>query len=162
MLGNILGCAALLQEKHVSVYTSLAAAPQEAMVFCDIIISNMAIDFPRVSEPDILMAFSQDAYKEHILGVGEDAVVFYDPLFVKPAHGACHYAVAAADAAQKELKTIADASLAFLSCVVRATRIVSLDALTKSVRVTQPPSSLLTYLKAVDLGIRVAKKVKYP
>ncbi|MFH1406798.1 MAG: 2-oxoacid:acceptor oxidoreductase family protein [Candidatus Omnitrophota bacterium] len=161
-MGNMLGYAALLQGKCVSVSASVAPAPQEGKVYCDVIMSNLPIDFPKIAEADILLALWGDAYSENIETLEKEAVVFYEPLFVKPVHTLRHHAVAAREASQKELKSTRDASLVFLSCVVRATRVISLDALTKSVRVNVSPAALPASLKGMDLGIRIAKKVKYP
>jgi len=180
LLGNILGLAGVLQGKFVSALPSIGPEPRGGISSSDVIMSNEPIDFPKIDRADMLIAFSSSSYERHAPILTDDGLVFYDTLFLRPAHrpegrglasnGQSHsqshrpryYGIPAALSIQKETKGLMGSNIALLAFAVRLARIVSLDVLTKAVRALSPADALTANLKAIEVGIRLSRKVKYP
>ncbi len=50
----------------------------------EVIISDEEIDYPKVDEPDVLVAMSQEAYDSYVETVKENGIVIFDPDLVAP------------------------------------------------------------------------------
>jgi len=172
---KILGYACALSGKYCTLSPSIEPRIRGGLVFAELIVSDEKIDYPKTTDADILIALSQGPYEIFAqplrAGAGfakkmakKQAAIFYDPAHVKPdkSVAAKHYALPVVGKAAKELKTDKVNDTVLLSCVVRLTRIVSIDALNKALKANLKDELLTLNLKALELGTRLARKVRFP
>ncbi|MDQ7779894.1 MAG: 2-oxoacid:acceptor oxidoreductase family protein [Planctomycetota bacterium] len=131
LAGNLLGLAA--QREHAFACASATYGPETrgTTTKSEVIVSNEWIDFPHAELPRYVLAFSQKAYDRYCRDVAAGGTVFYDSSVVKPLSdlAASQVGVPALDVATKELQDPASANLVMLGHFVRATRLISVEAL---------------------------------
>lgn len=163
--GRMLATAAILQGKFASASPTTGPEVRGGSVCMDIVISDDGIDYPRAQKTDILIAFSQDEYiansKESLK---PHAVVFCDSGKVTPDKSSKQktYSLPAYELCRKQLNKDKVANLAILSAISKLTRIISLDALTRAAKTSQDPEEVSLNLKAIEIGSKIAKKVRFP
>ena len=163
--GRMLATAAVLQGKFASASPTSGPEVRGGSVCMDVVISDGYIKYPRAQKTDILIAFSQDEYKDHSNeSLRPKAVVFYDPEKVTPDKPSKQktYALPAHELCRKQLNKDKVANLAILSAISKLTRIISLDALTRAAKTSQNPEEISLNLKAIEIGSKIAKKVRFP
>jgi 2-oxoglutarate ferredoxin oxidoreductase subunit gamma len=163
--GRMLAAAAVLQGKAAAASSTTGPEVRGHSVCVDIVISEGWIDYPRAQRADILIAFSQDEYKAVSKdALDEDGAVFYDPEKVSPDKSLKqkHYPLPAHELCRKQLGTDRVANFAVLSAISKLTRLVSLDALTRAAKTSQDPEEVSTNLKSLEVGSKIAKKLRFP
>lgn len=82
LAGKVLGEAACDYFKHVSASSTYGPEVRGTTTTRDVILSDELIAFPRVTEPDIFIAMSQDAYDTYNSDIKPDGIVIYDSSIV--------------------------------------------------------------------------------
>lgn len=165
LLGKLLGAAATLQGKQATASFTIGPEVRGGISLTDIVISDDGIDYPRVEALDCLVALAQKPYEANIGNPFKDkAAVFFDSTLVTKTDSLKlpHYGIAATDAAIKEFKDPIFGNMVMLACVVRLTKIVSLDAINRALRGSLDKDSLPLNLKAFELGYQLSKKIRFP
>ncbi len=158
LAGTILGQAAFRDGAWVAGTNSYGAAARGGACQAEVVISDKPIVFPRVIEPDILVAMYQTAFNRYIKEVkSEDAIVIYDPHFVSPKEieGLNYISVPATKAAIDELNNGIVATIIMLSAVTEITKVVTKGALKSAVRDNVRETLRELNLRAVDIGFRL-------
>ena len=164
-VSKILGYACALSGKHCTVSPSIEPRVRGGLVYSDIIVSTDEIGCPKVTRADMLIAFSQSPYELFVKkSTKKETAVFYDPANVTPDRtaGIKHYAIPCVEKSAKELKTDKISNIVFLSAIIRLTKIASVDSLNKAIKANLKEDQLSINLKALELGTRLARKIKYP
>ncbi len=160
LMGEILGEAAVLDKKYVGQASSYGSEARGSACKADVVISDSWIDYPEVTEADVLACMSQGTYEMHKGKVNPSAgVIFYDSQMVKPDPSSPlkHIPIPANERALKDLGNRMAANMVLLGAVVKAVGLVSEEALLQSVAKRVPSSFLETNQKALTLGFRLAK-----
>ncbi len=153
--GITLGRAACLYGgKHATQTQSYGTEARGGASRCDVVIDDQEVDYPGVTNPDIFVAFSQEAYDKLAGGLKSGGKLFYDPELVKVdrREDVGQYAVAATRSALEELGDKVVANVVMLGAVVAATKVIEMSILEQCFRETTPAKRLETNLKALDLG----------
>jgi len=155
LMGEILGEAAVMDKKYVGQTSSYGAEARGSPCKSDVVISDSWIDYPEVTEADILACMSQGTYEQNRVRVNpSNGRIFIDPQMVKPDPSSRPQpiAVPATDMALKELGNRMVANMVLLGAVVKAAGLVSEESLLKALSIRVPPSLLELNKKALALG----------
>jgi len=160
LMGEILGEAAVLDKKYVGQTASYGSEARGSACRSDVVISESWIDFPEVTEADVLACMSQGTYDQLSKKINPaGAVIFYDTQMVKPdpSSKAKHIPIPANEKAFKEFNNRMVANIVLLGAVAKAAELVKEDSLLKSLANRVPPAFLELNKKALTLGFELAK-----
>jgi 2-oxoglutarate ferredoxin oxidoreductase subunit gamma len=154
----ILAEAAVLHENLNAVQTQMyGAAARGGATRTDVIISNSEIHYPKVSQPNVLICLTQEAYNKFYPIIRPGGLLITDNRYV--------HVERAVDAVQKELpmyQTVMDRigkpivfNICMLGAVTAISEIVRPESLTKVLRERIPPAFLDMNLKALELGFQI-------
>ena len=161
-MGHILGTAASLRLGLNAVMTQ-SYGPEARGGACktDIVVSDTAIDYPKTTRLDCLIAMSPNAYNRYIRDVREGGFVIFDSsLFdiVDKVSGIKYIGVEATKIAQKIGNSQA-ANVVMIGALSGAMDLFNIDALGSVVTERFPKASVIN-LKALEAGAEAAKRVK--
>lgn len=162
--GVILGRAAALYDRKKATQTqSYGSAARGGGARSEVIISDDSIDYPRVINPDILIAMSQQALDKYINNLKPEGILIVDSGLVKDLpedYSFSLYRIPASQIASKEFGMIIAANMIMLGFLVSLTEVVSQKALRKSVMESIPKGTEEMNLKALERGRELAKEMK--
>jgi len=160
LMGEILGEAAVLDKKYVGQASSYGSEARGSACKADVIISDSWIDYPEVTEADVLVCMSQGTYEMHKQKVKPSTgMIFLDTQMVKPDPSSSlkHISIPANERALKDLGNRMAANIVLLGAVVKTVGLVSEEALLQSLSKRVPSSFLDTNRKALALGFQLAR-----
>jgi 2-oxoglutarate ferredoxin oxidoreductase subunit gamma len=160
LAGDILARACTQAGKRVSVLPSYGAEARGTLIRTEVVISDEEIVYPGVLEPDIFVAFSQEAYDRFAPTLTSETSVIYDSASVTPATGngskARHYAVAAMEVASEAGNPKA-ANMVMLGAIAAFSQMIPVDVL-KQILSEGPASRAETSTRALEMGFELAKE----
>jgi 2-oxoglutarate ferredoxin oxidoreductase subunit gamma len=127
----------------------------------EVVISDDEIDFPKVTEPDILVAMSQHAYNEYAESVKKGGVIILDSDMVpneKKLEGVKVFRVPATKMAEELGRKIV-ANVVMLGAFAAITGIVEKEAFRDSIKVNVPKGTEELNLKAFEKGYQYGKNL---
>lgn len=160
LMGEILGEAAVLDKKYVGQTASYGSEARGSACRSDVVISESWIDYPEVTEADVLACMSQGTYDQLSKKVNPSGgIIFYDTQMVKatPSLAVKQISIPATEKAFSEFNNRMVANIVLLGAVVKAVGLVEEDSLLKSLANRVPPSFLDLNQKAVRLGFELGK-----
>lgn len=158
LAGDILAEGCALEGKNVSGLPSYGAEARGTLVRSEIVISEEPIIYPGVLDPDIFVAFSQEAYDYLLPSLRPTTKVVYDPASVTPAAArlqAPHYPIAAMETAT-ELGNPKAANMVMLGALPALSKSIPKRAIERML-VTGPEARREQNLKAMEKGFELAK-----
>jgi len=161
-MGHLLGTAASLHLRLNAVMTE-SYGPEARGGACktDIVVSDTAIDYPKTTRLDCLVAMNPDAYNSYIRDVREGGLVIFDSSLFEienKVSGLRYIGVGATKIAQG-LGNPKVANVVMLGALSGAISLFQVDALGSAVTERFPKASVLN-LKALEAGAEVAKRAK--
>jgi 2-oxoglutarate ferredoxin oxidoreductase subunit gamma len=158
--GDILARACTAAGMHVSVLPSYGAEARGTLIRTEVVISDEQIIYPGVLEPDVLVAFSQEAY-DHFLPVsGPETLVFYDSASVLPADQANgrprQYGIPAIESAT-EIGNAKAANMVMLGALAGASEVVPRGAIRKILAGGSGKRADIS-IEALERGIDLARR----
>jgi 2-oxoacid:acceptor oxidoreductase gamma subunit (pyruvate/2-ketoisovalerate family) len=160
LAGDILARACTEAGKQVSVLPSYGAEARGTLIRAEVVISEEEIVYPGVLEPDIFVAFSQEAYDHFSPILTDSTLVFYDSASVSPPSDsqspAGHYPVPAIEAASEAGNSKA-ANMVMLGAVAAASDLIPKDAL-EHVLSEGSGKRAETSIKALEKGFTLARE----
>lgn len=160
LMGEILGEAAVMEKKYVGQTSSYGAEARGSACKADVVISDSWIDYPEVTEADVLACMSQGTYEQNRVNVNtSNGMIFMDPQLVKPDPSLAlkHIPVPATEKALQELGNRMVANMVLLGAVVTAVGLVGEESLLRALSNRVPPSLLELNKKALALGFNLGK-----
>ncbi|MEM2546327.1 MAG: 2-oxoacid:ferredoxin oxidoreductase subunit gamma [Candidatus Bathyarchaeia archaeon] len=127
----------------------------------EVVIADDEIDFPKVTEPDILVAMSQHAYNEYVETVKKGGTIILDPDMIpkeRELEGVKVFRVPATRMAEELGRRIV-ANVVMLGAFAAITHIVDKEALKESIKANVPKGTEELNLKAFEMGYEYGKKV---
>lgn len=154
----VLAEAAVLRENLNAVQTqAYGAAARGGATRSDVIISDSEIYFPKVTQPNVLVCLTQEAYEKYHQIIRPGGLLITDSRYVRPARGV--------DAMQKELpimKTVMDNigkpivfNICMLGTVLGLTRIVRPESILEILRLRLPEEAHSINQQALELGFEL-------
>ena len=160
--GTMLAMAACIHGNKNAVQTQ-SYGPESRGGACksEVVISDEEIDFPKVLEPEILIAMSQEAYSKYVDTVKKGGTVLLDPDLVQKSRaplGIRVFRVPATKIAEELGKTIV-ANVVMLGAFASITNLVDAEALKKSILDNVPKGTEKLNLEAFEKGYRCGKSL---
>ena len=163
LAGVLLGTAAVLYDgKHALQTQSYGAAARGGAARSDVIISDEEIDYPQVTAPDVMVAFTTEALKKYMSELRPGAMLIIDEDLVTPPEGTSFsiYSIPATRIATDELKRGIVANMIMLGFLSVLTGIVSACALEDTIRENVPKGSEELNIAAFRKGVERAKNIQ--
>ena len=157
--GRILSEAAIQDKKFVSLTAGYGSAMRGDISKSDMVFSDTFIDCPMLTEIDLLVSMSEEAYHESLPMVRETGLIVLDDTLVKPNPNSSikHYTIPATEKAIKELKSQMAANIILLAATNSIGRLVSRTSLKESIKSTVPSRFVELNLHALQIGFDLAE-----
>jgi 2-oxoglutarate ferredoxin oxidoreductase subunit gamma len=155
LMGEILGEAAVMEKKYVGQTSSYGAEARGSACKADVVISDSWIDYPEVTEADVLACMSQGTYDQNKAKVNpSQGVIFIDSQLIKPDASLPlkHIPIPVTEISLKEFKNRLVANMILLGAVVKALGLVSEESLLQALSNRVSPSLLELNRKAFLWG----------
>jgi len=154
--GYILGKAAALYD-HLNVTLTKSYGPESrgGASCSQLIISDQAINYPHLTEPELLMTMSQEAYTKYIDNLASGGLLLIDQDLVeldRPRDDISVRAIPATRIAESELRRKIVANIVMLGFVAANTAAVSFEALRDAVINSVPKGTEDLNQKAFERG----------
>lgn len=154
LAGYIVGQAAAIGDKKNAIFTQ-DYGPEARGGSCraQVVISDSQISYPYCENPSVVVTMSQEAYNKYGRGLRKDAVLLIDEELVKPERSENNKILAvAATRIARELGRTAVANIVMLGFLTAITKIVSVDAMKRSVLDSVPRGTEELNTKAFESG----------
>lgn len=160
LAGIILAEAALLDDKLAIQSQSYGPEARGGSSKAEVIISDQAIHFPKVTEPDLVLAMSQEAVEKYAADLPPNGILMTDNLFVAnlPPHQGLTYELPITHTAREDLGKALFANIIALGAIVKLTDIVSEASLFKAVLDRVPHGTEELNKRALILGMNLIAK----
>ena len=156
MAGSIVGkAAALFGGKNATLTQSYGPESRGGSCAAEVIIADEQIDYPYVTEPQVQIILSQDAYYKYGRNAPYGMLVIVDGELVKvhPGVDPQPLRVSASRLAQEMGRPVV-ANIIALGFLAAVSDIVSVEALKKSILDSIPPGTEEMNMKAFELGYK--------
>ena len=161
LAGDILARSCTLEGKNVSVLPSYGAEARGTLIRAEVVISEEAITYPGVLEPDLAVAFSQQAYDYIVPTLQPRTKLIYDPASVTPLAAnrvaATQYPITAIRTAG-ELGNEKAANMVMLGALAALSELISESALEKIIGEDSSKARRETSTKALKKGLELASQ----
>jgi 2-oxoglutarate ferredoxin oxidoreductase subunit gamma len=152
LAGYVLGKALALYADWEAVMTqSHGPEARGGASSADLVVSQEAIAYPFVQQPDILVALSQEAYTKFRPTATPEALILIDEDLVKPVDGDQIFAIPATRLAEDLGRRIV-ANVVMLGYFTYVTGLVDAEAMRKALETTVKPKFLSLNLNAFRTG----------
>jgi len=159
--GLILAMAACIHGKQNAVQTQ-SYGPESRGGSCksEVVISDEEIDFPKATEPDVLVTMSQEAYTTYVNAAKKGGILILDPDLVPNQKivlaGVRVFKVPATKMAEELGKTMV-ANVVMLGALTSITSLVNAEAMRKSILGNIPKGTEKLNLAAFEKGYEYGK-----
>jgi 2-oxoglutarate ferredoxin oxidoreductase subunit gamma len=154
--GHILGKAgALFDQRQVTLTKSYGPESRGGASSAQVIVSDEEINYPRLTEPELLVAMSQEAYVKYIGELAGGGLLLIDEDLVELTHPRDDIEVRAIPAtriAESELGRKIVANIVMLGFVAANTDVVSVDGLREAILSSIPKGTEELNTKAFERG----------
>ena len=160
LMGEIMGEAAVMEKKYVGKTSSYGAEARGSACKSDVVISESWIDYPEVTEADVLGCMSQGTYEQNKAKVNAaGGTIFIDTQLIKPDPSIAikHIPIPATEKALKDLGNRMVANMVLLGAMVKTMGLVREESLLRALSNRVPPSFLELNKKALALGLELGK-----
>lgn len=160
LAGIILAEAAILDGKNAVQSQSYGPEARGGASRAEVIISDVDIDYPKVSEPDLLLALTEEAYKKYNHDLRPDGMLIMDSSIEKPEGSYKTLHVPILEVAQKKVGKAIVANIVALGTLTVATDVVSRESMEKAVLARVPKGTEDLNKKALHEGFELGKSLK--
>lgn len=160
LAGIILAEAALLDGKLAIQSQSYGPEARGGASKSEVIISEKPIHYPKVTSPNLVLAMTQEATNKYCADLPAEGILVIDTTFVKevPEHAKNVYRLPITETAANELGKILFANIIAIGAIVAATKVVSVESVTKAVLHRVPKGTEEVNKKALELGMALINK----
>jgi len=155
---KLLGIAASLFDGKEAVCTQ-AYGPEArgGAARSDVVISDEPVDYPFVTEADVLVAVFPEAYKKFRPMLRPGGTLIVDSGLVQLPEDETDACQIPATQIAQELGNRLASNVVILGCLVGKTGVVSRDSMEQAIRKTMKPKIVDLNIKALDAGIQFAQ-----
>jgi 2-oxoglutarate ferredoxin oxidoreductase subunit gamma len=159
----ILAEAAVLYENLTAVQSqSYGPEARGGATRTDVIISDSAIRFPKVTQPNFLVCLTQEAYNKYYPIIRPGGTLLTDPRFVKTERKveARLIELPMYQAVMEQIGKPIVFNICMLGAVVGITKLVSAESILKVLQDRIPEAFIEMNRKAFDIGLALAESVR--
>ena len=155
LMGVILGQAAVYEKRFASLSSIYGPEVRGSSCRAELIIADERIDYPYITEADILIAMSQEGYDQFSKEVKEGGLIIYDSSIVKPdpSMKARHYLISATRMAVEKFENLMVANMFLLGALIGTIPLVTKDSMEKAILADISEKHSSTNKKALQLGL---------
>jgi len=158
MAAIVLAEAAGVHEgKQVSQTQSYGPEARGGTCKAEVVISDVAIDYPKVSSPDFLLAMNQASVNTYFGDLKPTGLLVVDSTLVSKVPTAKIVAIPFTKIAREEFGTELVANMVALGALARLSNAVSQESLEEAVITRAPPGTGELNLKALRAGVKAAE-----
>jgi len=157
----ILAEAAVLHEGLEAVQTqAYGAAARGGSTRSDVIIADTPINFPKVTQPNVLVCLTQEAYNSFYAIIRPGGMLLTDPRFVSPQLkiDAIQREIPMYEAVMEKIGKPIVFNICMLGTVVGLTDLVKPESIMKVLETRIPSGFLEMNRKALELGLELGRK----
>ena len=154
--------AAIYDGKNAAQTQSYGPEARGGASRSEVIISDEEIDYPKVTEADLLLALSQEACDKYVRDLKGDGVLIVDTTHVHHVPSARAYKLPITRIAEEATGRRITANIVALGVIVSLTKIVSRRAIEAAVADRVPKGTQELNLKALAAGFEAAKGLTEP
>jgi 2-oxoglutarate ferredoxin oxidoreductase subunit gamma len=163
--GLILAMAACIYDKKKrNAVETQSYGPESRGGACksEVVISEEEIDFPKIIEPDVLIAMSQEAYDRYVDSLKKGGTLLVDPDLVPKEKPTPHLQVFRVPAMKiaEELGRVIVANVVMLGAFASLTNLISGEAVRKSVLGNIPKGTEKLNLEAFEEGYKYGQELQ--
>jgi len=154
---------AVLYEKLNAVQTqTYGAQARGGATRSEVIISDSAIYFPKVIQPNILVCLTQESYNKYYTLIRPNGLLITDSNYVEIQKrvDARHKQLPMYKYVMENIGNPSVANVCMLGALQTLTNIVNMESLIKVLETRTPANFFEMNKKALDLGVQLAQKVK--
>jgi len=157
LAAQILGKAAILDGKNALQTQAYGAEARGSLAKSEVIISDDKIGFPAVRKPDILVAMNQQALDKLLKDLKETGTLILDTTSVTaiPETKAKVYKIPITETTKKTFGETMSANMLMLGALVKITRLVTVQAMEKTIKENVPKKTIETNIKAFRKGLEL-------
>ena len=155
LAGVILGSAAVTWDNKYATQTQAYSSElRGGFAAAWVIISDDPIEFPRVTQPDVLVAQAQDSIDRFGQGVQPGGILIVDSDMVReiPSNIRYKYSIPATSIARNQVKAALTANMVMLGALCKVTQVVRRTALEQAISKAVPEGKEQINLEAFSLG----------
>ncbi|WP_028325535.1 2-oxoacid:acceptor oxidoreductase family protein [Desulfatirhabdium butyrativorans] len=159
----ILAEAAVLYENLTAVQSqSYGPEARGGATRTDVIISDSAIRFPKVTQPNFLVCLTQEAYNKYYPIIRPGGTLLTDPRFVKTERKveARQIELPMYQAVMEQIGKPIVFNICMLGAVVGITKLVSTESILNVLQARIPEAFIEMNRKAFDIGLALAESVQ--
>lgn len=161
LAGLILAEAAAIYENKNAVQSqSYGAEARGGPSMSEVIVADGEIDFPKVLEPDLLLALSQDAADKHVPLVKKDGLIIADSANVERIPTEKRVLRLPITEAAREATGRPVASIVALGLIAVVTGVISRNSIHQAVLSRAPHGTEEMNVKALEAGFALGEQVK--
>jgi 2-oxoglutarate ferredoxin oxidoreductase subunit gamma len=160
LISIILADAALSEDNFVVQSQSYGPEARGGMCKAEVIVGKEEIDFPKIEQPDILLALSQTSVDNYCNQTREDCLIIADSSLHLPKCKAKTVQIPILETAHHKLNSDITANVIALGAINSLVGIVKHDSLEKAVLKYVPKSAGELNKKALQEGEALAKRMK--
>lgn len=153
--------ACIYSGKHAVQTQSYGPESRGGACKSEVVISDGEIDFPKVTEPDVLVAMSQHAYNEYAENVKKGGIIIIDPDMIpseKKLENVKVFRVPATKMAEELGRRIV-ANVVMLGAFAAIAKIVDKKALKEAIKANIPKGTEKLNLTAFEKGYEYGEKI---
>ncbi|AIF52774.1 MULTISPECIES: 2-oxoacid:acceptor oxidoreductase family protein [unclassified Pelosinus] len=160
LAGIILAEAALLDGKMAIQSQSYGPEARGGASKSEVIISDKAIHYPKVTNPNLVLAMTQEAVDKYSKDLPADGILMIDTTFVKtvPEHLKNVYQLPITEKVTEELGKSLFANIVALGAIVATTKAVSVESITAAILHRVPKGTEDINKRALQLGISLVSQ----
>jgi 2-oxoglutarate ferredoxin oxidoreductase subunit gamma len=162
--GHILGQAAsLYAEMDAIMLKAYGPEIQGGWARADVVIDDDEVEFPYLTQPDYIIAFSQSEFERDGGSLKEDGIILAEADLVKLDPGDPHksYSIPVVRIAEEELRRKVVANIIMLGAFTEITGLVPMEAMERALKENIPKGTEDLNLNAFRKGCEYVKKELY-
>lgn len=161
----ILAETAVIYEKRNAVQTQVyGAAARGGATRSDVIISDAAINYPKVNQPNILVCLTQEAYTKFAAIIRPGGMLITDPRFVtlQKKVDALQYELPMYESVMGQIGKSIVFNICMLGAVIGLTDIVKADSVLNTLATRIPKDFLSMNREALEMGLALTTDLMSP
>ncbi len=159
LAGIMLGKAAcMLAGKYAAQTQTYGSEARGGASKSEVVISTEEIDYPKVMEPDLVLAMTQEAHDKYCGDLKKDAMLIVDSFHVDHVSREGAISIPITSIARERLGRELFANTISLGIIVALTGVVTRDAIEKAVLARAPKGTEEKNRDALEIGFEVAQQ----
>ena len=160
LAGQIVGQAVAVYDQQFAAFTqNYGPEARGGSCTAEVVAAEEPIGYPYLTQPDIIVILSQDAYNKYGKNLPDQTQLIIDPDLVKPDPAQKHpFLTVPTNRIAREMGRVVVANIVLLGFLAAVSDFVSTEALRKSVLATVPKGTGEFNMKAFENGFKYGQE----